>query len=499
MKQVWMRGFRRLFPGLYLALALTTLPSVAQETTGDILGTVVDESGLVVPGATVTIQSLATHETRIVKSSDTGDFVVNLLNPGNYSVTATAQGFKTYAVLSVALAAGDRARVNVKLSIGGTNETVTVEAVASELHTDSSVLSHTVDQKQTEDLPLNGRNFVQLVQLAPGVNEGPPDSLTNGTKLDDRRQSASISVNGQSDILNNEMIDGADNNERLIGTVAVRPSLEAISEISVQTNTYTAEVGRTGGGIVNIITKSGSNQFHGSLFEYFRNDVLDTSTFNFGVKLPKNELRQNQFGGSIGGPIKKDKTFFFFDYEGYRQVAGTAPQSLIVPTLYEEEHPGDFSDTGGPVLTAAQIDKAGLAYFGFYPAPNSGANTFVGNYKNTQYSTDYDARIDQIFNSNNTLYGRFAYNKVLTDSPGPFPDVTFNNDTFNPSFIGNGLGSANDLAYTGSLNYVHTFTSRTAGGVEGRVHPGEQSKQSQCGRHEPEPGHRPAEHQHADQ
>ena len=352
---------------------------------------------------------------------------------------------------------GDRSRVNVQLAIGATTETVTVDAQASELHTDSSVLSHTIDEKATQDLPLNGRNFVQLVQLAPGVNEGPPDSLTNGTKLDDRRQSASISVNGQSDVLNNEMIDGADNNERLIGTVAVRPSLEAIAEMNVQTNTYTAEVGRTGGGIVNIITKAGSNKFHGSAFEFFRNDILDAYTYNFGAHLPKNELRQNQFGGSLGGPIRRDKTFFFGDYEGYRQIMGTSPQKLVVPTLYEEQHPGDFSDTGGPVLTPAQIDKAGLAYFSMFPAPNSGADTFTNNYKNVQYSTDYDARIDQIFNSSNQFYARFAYNNVYTNSPGPFPDVTVANVTFNPSFIGNGLGSAKDLAYTGMLNYVHTF------------------------------------------
>ena len=294
--------FGRVLVAFTLLFMFSQAPAPAQETTGDILGTVVDDTGAIVPDATVTVVSLQTHETHVVKSSGGGDFVVNLLNPGAYSVLATANGFKSFSVPSITLAAGDRTRVNVTLSIGSTTETVTVEAVASELHTDSSVLSHTIDEKQTQDLPLNGRNFVQLVQLAPGVNEGPPDSLTNGSKLDDRRQSASISVNGQSDILNNEMIDGADNNERLIGTVAVRPSLEAISEISVQTNTYTAEVGRTGGGIVNIITKSGSNQFHGSAFEFFRNDIFDTSTFNFGAKLPKNELRQNQFGASIGGP-----------------------------------------------------------------------------------------------------------------------------------------------------------------------------------------------------
>ena len=454
---------RTVFLRISLTLALllvAAIPAIhAQTTTGDILGTVVDNTGAVVPDATVTIVSLETHETHTLKSSSSGDFVANLLNPGHYSVNVTASGFKVFSVPSINLSAGDRSRVNVELAIGTANETVTVDTQGSELHTDSSVLSHIIDSKQTQDLPLNGRNFVQLVQLAPGVNEGPPDSLTNGSKLDDRRQSASMSVNGQSDVLNNEMIDGADNNERLIGTVAVRPSLEAISEISVQTNTYTAEVGRTGGGIINIITKSGSNDFHGSALEFFRNDIFDASTYNFGSVLPKNELRQNQFGASLGGPIVHDKTFFFGDYEGYRQIAGTAPQSLIVPTLYEKQHPGDFSDTGGPVISPADFDKAGVAYFGLFPAPNNGPNTFTGGYRNTQYSDDFDVRVDQIFNPQNTFYARFAYNNVSTNSPGPFPDATIGGVTINPSFIGNGLGSAKDLAYTGSLNYVHTFTS----------------------------------------
>ena len=459
MANEWTGTFRRILFGIGLLFALGSFAAQAQQTTGDILGTVADESGAVVPDAIVTIVSLETHETHVVKSSGSGDFVVNLLNPGHYSVTAARSGFKTYMVPSIMLSAGDRVRVDPKLAIGTASETVTVEAQASELHTDSSVLSHTISDKQTQDLPLNGRNFVQLVQLAPGVNEGPPDSLTNGSKLDDRRQSASLSVNGQSDVLNNEMIDGADNNERLIGTVAVRPSLEAISEISVQTNTYTAEAGRTGGGIINIITKAGSNALHGSIFEFFRNDIFDAYTYNFGQKLPKNELRQNQFGASLGGPIRRDKTFLFGDYEGYRQIAGTAPQTVIVPTLYEKQHPGDFSDTGGPVIQAGAIDSAGLAYFNLFPAPNQGTNIFVGNYKNVQYSHDFDARIDQIFNPNNNFYARFAYNNVYTDSPGIFPDATIGGITLNPSFIGYGLGNAKDLAYQGSLNYVHTFNA----------------------------------------
>ena len=433
-------------------------PAFAQQTTGDILGTVTDPTGAVIPNARVTIVNLGTHESHHTVTSTGGDYVVNLLNPGTYSVTVTAHGFQTYTVPSIALAAGDRTRINATMAVGSSSQTVTVTGLASALQTDSSVLSSTIGTQPTHDLPLNGRNFIQLVQLQPGVNEGPPTSLTNGSELDDRRQSAAMSVNGQSDVLNNEMIDGADNNERLIGTVAVRPSIDAIAEMNVQTNTYTAEVGRTGGGIINVITKSGTNNFHGDVFEYFRNDIFDTNTYNFGATLPKSEERFNQFGASIGGPILRNKAFFFGAYEGYRSVAGVAPSVNIVPTLYEEQHPGDFSDTGGPVIPAGAIDPAGLDYFKMYPAPNSGTNLYIRGYNNVQNSTDWDGRVDYTFNPNNTMYGRFIYNNVYTDSPGNLPDVTVAGLTFNPSPISSGLGYAQDTDYDGLLNYIHTFS-----------------------------------------
>jgi hypothetical protein len=220
--------------------------STAQVTTGDILGRVTDSSGAAISGAIVTIENLGTGEKRVTQSSNTGDYVVNLLNPASYSVHISFSGFKEYAVPSLTLSAADRTCVDTQLQVGEAKQTVDVKAQASALQTDSSSLSDTINQWERQDLHLNGRNFVQLVQLQPEANEGPPDRLTNGTKLDDRRQSAAISVNGQSDVLNNQMIDGVDNSERLIGTIAVRPSVEAISEMFVQTNTYTAEVGHIG-------------------------------------------------------------------------------------------------------------------------------------------------------------------------------------------------------------------------------------------------------------
>jgi hypothetical protein len=458
---------------LLLCLFATTVTITAQQTTGDILGTVTDNSGAVVPGATITVENVATHESRTATTSASGDFVVNLLIPGNYSVSAAARGFQNFVVSSVMLSAGDRIRVNPQMAVGSASETITVESEGSVLKTDSSVLSTTITPQETQDLPLNGRNFVQLAQLSAGANEGPQSALTNGSELDDRRQSASISINGQSDVLNNVMMDGADNNERLIGTVAVRPSVEAISEMSVQSNTYTAEVGRTGGGIINVITKSGANQFHGSVFEFFRNDKFNANPYDFGgtlpsgAPLPKPEDRWNQFGASLGGPILKNKTFFFGNYEGYRFIQGGAPNVYTVPTACEEGKtsacpaPGDFTDIGGPnlTLTPGLVDPVGADYFAMFPTPNTGANEFIGGSKTVQHSTDYDARVDHAINSNNLLYGRFAYNKVYTDSPGPFPDVTVDSLKLNPNYISYGLGNATDLDFNVLANYIHTFNS----------------------------------------
>ena len=288
----------------------------AQSTTADITGTVTDASGASLPNAKVTLTNLGTKEVRTAQTTAAGDYTFTQLGPGTYSIQVSQSGFKTFTIPSIALSASDRAREDAKLQVGSEGETVQVTGQAPALQSDSSVLTTVITQKATQDLPLNGRNYVNLAQLAPGANEGPPNGLSSGGRPDDRRLTSGISVNGQSDTINDWMIDGLDNNERIIGTTGIRPSIEAISEVNIQSNTYTAEVGRTAGGVINIITKSGTNNFHGSAYEFFRNDVLNAYPFQFGAHNPKPKLRQNQFGGSIGGPIIHDKLFFFGDYEG---------------------------------------------------------------------------------------------------------------------------------------------------------------------------------------
>ncbi len=445
---------------LVVALGALLLPCLnwAQVTTVDVVGTVTDTTGAIVPNAKVTLTNLDTKQTRNTNSSGSGDYAVTLLPPGRYKIQISASGFKNFEVSSISLLAGDRVRVNGSMQVGTTSETVTVEGTAPALQTDNSTMITGLEERSVQDLPLNGRNFVNLAQVQAGVNEGPPNGLTSGTRPDDRRATSSMSVNGQSDVINDELIDGTDNNERIIGTLGVRPSIEAIAEVRIQTNSYAAEVGRTAGGVVNIITKSGTDQFHGSLYEFFRNDKLNAVPFQFGAHNPNPELRQNQFGGSIGGPIKRGKAFFFGDYEAFRLIQGTPPAALTVPTAYEVAHPGDFTDVGGPLITSP--DPIGLAYFKLFPAPNVGTNQYVGSQNRTQFSNTFDVRLDHQFNPNNLLYGRYTYNNVNTFTPGIFPSASFAGVVVQPG--GNAFsfpGQANQFAGNFMADFVHTFNS----------------------------------------
>ncbi|MGA8027072.1 MAG: hypothetical protein WB992_07990, partial [Bryobacteraceae bacterium] len=199
----------------------------------------------------------------------------------------------------------------------------------------------------------------------------------------------------------------------------------------VLTNSYPAEYGRTAGAIVNVITKSGSNDFHGSLFEYFRNDIFDARDF-FAITKP--EYRQNQFGGSLGGPIVKNRTFFFGDVEETRIVQGQTETSTV-PTLFEEQNPGNFSDIGGPIIPAQGINPVSLSLFKLYPAPNRPGtfNNYNSNPAKTQFATATDERVDHRFNDNNSIFVRYSYNPVTTFVPGAFPTASSNGITVNPS------------------------------------------------------------------
>ena len=327
---------------------------------------------------------------------------------------------------------------------------------------------------------------------------------------DDRRQTSAFSVNGQVDSQNNNLIDGVDNNERIIGTIGVRPSIDAIQEVNVSTNLYDASVGRTAGGVVNVVTKSGSNDFHGSAYEFFRNKVLNANpNYNFGGSVvPNPPFQQNQYGGSVGGPIRKNKTFFFADLERFKQVQGTQQALYTVPTMCEKglitcpdglKQVGDFSDNqaisplgGGacpaagcappPNIPVGSIDKFGLEYFNMYPLPTCGpgtsktcssgaagiSNNFASAPTKPQTSTTIDGRIDQHFSDKDSLFGRYSINNVDTTVPEGFPPVRIDPATGNVVKTGGVLinpgpatvnfpGPTEERQQNLVLSYVHVF------------------------------------------
>lgn len=445
-----------------------SIGALAQVTTSDVLGTITDPTGAVLPNVSVRIENTGTHVVRETKSADNGAYVFTQLQPGSYALTITQTGFKSFSNPSLVLVAGDRARVDATLQIGGSSETVEVSTQPSALQTDSTNVGATVDSKAIADLPLNGRNVYGLVQVSPGVNAGAPNSLSSGTRPDDRRQSSSISANGQYELVNNNLIDGLDNNERFKGLILVRPSVEAIQTVRVDTNTYTAEVGRTAGAAISILTKAGTDQFHGSLYEFFRNDITDARNYfaRTNVLAHKPELRQNQFGGSLGGPIHKGKTFFFADVEEFRQVDATGTvYTSTVPTLYEQQHPGDLSDVGGPIVTT--IDPTALAYFKLYPAPNQAGSSFTSgvsvptnnylyNPPRVQNTTLGDLRIDHHFSDTDILFARYSHNRVNTFMPGQLPNV----GNIKPGgTAGTFPGNSEITTNNGQAGYTHAFSS----------------------------------------
>jgi hypothetical protein len=447
---------------LLALLFLVTSTALCQLTTADILGTVTDASGAVVPNATVLITNLGTNEKRTAQTGGSGDYTFTLLPVGHYSVSVKVAGFQASMTSDLSVEAGDRARNDVRLRTGSEATTIEVQASTPLLQADSSTVSSTVTAKAVQDLPLNGRNFVQLVQVVPGANEGPGNGLSSGGRPDDRRTNAAgFSVNGQDDTLNNWVVDGVDDNERIIGTIGVKPNVEGVQEITVQTNSYAAEAGRTAGGVVNIVTRSGTNQFHGSAYEYFRNDIFDARNF-FQTTGNKPELRQNQFGGSIGGPVFRDRTFFYFDYEGLRQVSGVTDTGTV-PNI--DEYNAIQNDPAS-LLTASNgtaglpINPIALAYLRLFPKPTNTdptvlSNNFTISPNKTQFSNTYDARVDHRFNDKNVFFGRFAYNTVKTFTPPNFGTVNgleISGGRFNFD------GPATDVAQQYAFGYTRIFT-----------------------------------------
>src|ERR1700693_4255504 len=304
-------------PALFLALVCMVFSASAwaQKDTGSIVGTVIDQTGAIVANAKVTVSDVERGIHLQTTTNDSGQYVCSPPRVGRYTVTVEHPGFKKAVSVPVDLDVQQRIAVDISLQVGQISESVEVTGAAPLLETETSELGQVVDNKRMANLPLNGRNFAQLALLTAGTAPSEPGARDEG--------GFGFSANGARSLQNNFLLDGVDNNSNLPDLLnetnyVIQPSVEALEEFKVQTNAYSAEFGRGNGAIINATIKSGTNQFHGSAYEFLRNEKLDAKNFFDDPNSPIAPYKQNQFGFTCGGPIVKNRTFFFADYEGLR-------------------------------------------------------------------------------------------------------------------------------------------------------------------------------------
>src|SRR5215469_5982153 len=409
--------------------------AVAQTESATLSGTVTDHSSASVPDAQIQITNLATNITITVTTNSAGLYVAPSLKPGRYHIVATKQGFKSVDLSNLILNVQDVVNRDFVLEVGATSESIVVSAEAEHLNTSAAAISTVIDRQFVENLPMNGRSFQTLIQLTPGV------VLTTGSNFN-----GTISVNGQRQDANSFMVDGVSANVGFtpsagagftiggaqpggnlpnlttFGTTQSLVSVDAMQEFRIQTSTYSAEYGRQPGGQISIVTRSGTNAYHGTLFDYLRNTIFDSNNwFANSLKQRRPPEIQNDFGGVFGGPIRiphlyngKDRTFFFFSYEGLR---------LRQPTFAHTNVPT-------PALRAAAVPSL-QAMLNDFPLPNCSAPTcsndlgnglgdFSASFANAASLNAASLRIDQTINSKWTAFGRFNYSLSSTTSPQTF-------------------------------------------------------------------------------
>ena len=443
----------------------------AQAVTGTILGVVKDSSGALVPGATVTVVNTGTGFSRSVVTDSHGEYTAPSIPTGIYSVTAEITGFKKVSKTNIQLGVDQKVKIDIALELGAMEEVVEIQAETPLLNTSSSDLGQTIVEDQIKTLPLNGRNFVSLTRTIPGVLRGIPGANIDGAGSLAWRASAAFSAMGQRPRDNNYMLDGVDNNETWLQTVVIFPSVDALEEFKLQTSTYSAEFGRSLGGVVNLQLKSGTNQFHGSVYDFLRNDAFDANNwFNNRAERAKPDFSQNQFGATIGGPIIKDKTFFFADYQGLRINAGQTYLSTV-PSLKMRQ--GDFSElnrviydptTGKPfpgnVIPQSRWDPASKNILDqLYPEPNTAGSVAasgqpINNYLITptleRQDNQFDVKLDHRLTTNNRFFVRYSFQKTHRFLP-----ATLEHGDAGTTF---GAGDGNIKAQSVTFNDTHTFS-----------------------------------------
>lgn len=352
------------FFGLVLVFG-ATVPVWGQFTTARLSGIVTDPSGAVVVGATVSVQDLGTGFTRTTNSTSTGQYLFPSLPVGTYQITVSMAGYRSYVQKGTVLSVDQAITQNVQLQVGVITEQMVVTANSSLVTTDSATVGQLINEKEIEELPLNGRYVQQLVFLAPGTTDVTANYCAANCEggVFPSEQYAKVNGGGANGV--NYLLDGVDANDTYINTNVPFPNPDALQEFNLVTGSMSAAYGNAIGGVVNVVTKSGTDQVHGDVFEFLRNSALDASDY-FSVGHVVNPLKQNQFGGSIGGPVLKDRLFYFGSYQGTRFHTANNGQNAQVPT--ELDRTGNFSDVGGP--TGIKVSPVAAYILNHIPLPN---------------------------------------------------------------------------------------------------------------------------------
>jgi Carboxypeptidase regulatory-like domain len=423
-------------------------PAAAQVATAELVGTVTDATGAGVPAATISAVNTATNITvRTVESGEDGSYIMTFLPPATYTVAIEKPGFRKLTQTGLTLEVNQRARLDFALQVGQVSEVVEVAATAPLLESQSSSLGNVIGQRFVSELPLNGRNFVQLAILNPGVNGtgfSVGGTIMSGTRPDDRRPGSEIFSNGNRENSNNFLYDGIDNNDRLTLSIVLRPAVEGVREFKVQTNMFSADLGRNSGAVVDVISKSGTNEFHGSVFEFHRNSYMDAKNFFAPATARVPPFRFNQFGGSLGGPLIRNKTFWFVDYEGYRRsllsTINTTIPTMAMRTGNFSGQPNAIYDplstvTSGTTVTRTQFagnqipltrfDPVTAKLINAYPTPQTAGltNNYIAQLTLPQNWNQGDVRVDHQFTPNDSFFARWSIQNTSTSAPHTFPDV----------------------------------------------------------------------------
>lgn len=446
----------------------------AQESTASVNGEIADSTGAVVPGATITLTNTKTSVKQATVSTDTGRYVFVNIFPGEYTLQVTKEGFASVTQQPFTLQVNQAATFNFTLKVGATTQNITVTSAAAQIDTTTSELGTAINTTFVNELPLNGRQFTQLLSLTPGADPISVAQNSGGGQSNPLGEVIIPAVNGQQNRSNYFMLDGVNDSEVVFSSFAVAPIVDDIQEFKVQSHNDQAQFGYVTGGIVNVVTKSGTNSIHGTAWEFMRNDAFDARN---PLAANKIELRQNQFGANIGGPIVlphyngRNKTFFFGSYEGFRNVTGAGLSGLaITPTPAElsgdlsalstpiynpfstrpdPSNPGQYlrDPFPGNIIPASLIDQNMVNYAkAVFPQPGPivlGLYNTLSATKNDRDQNEYNVRIDQSFNSKNTAFFRWSSSGQSRLSPSGFQGL-------------NDVGSTN--ARNMEISYMHTFS-----------------------------------------